>query len=307
MRDYAMNTTTESNGIYWNELSHAISNTSRTQLLDWACTIPGLAGKAGWRRVTGFTQLAASLYRHSRNGLGSMAVAYEQERLGAYCVETANDFSNACSERATALSNLVQAIKDKPADVLPGLFFASLGFYTGGGGLDGNGGIPDLDIPLMGIGAHRSPLTHSIIAGIGFETLCLASLGMFTAVYYNLPDNHLPFWDNLHKQLEENGALFLLGGSAGIVYHLSVDTLVQPHPYHDLPFAMPIESHQTVMGLNALAEAGAAVKLRHFGRVSERFESFVKASQAARKTPGSKIRRNPDDNSFWLLYGSNDC
>lgn len=291
------------NSIYWNELSHAISNTSRAQLLDWAGTIPGLAGKAGWRRVTGFTQLALSLYRHSRNGLGSMAAAYEQERLGSYCVETANDFSNACSERVTALSNLVQAIKDKPADVLPGLFFASLGFYTGGGGLDGNGGIPDLDISLMGIGAHRSPLTHSIIAGIGFETLCLASLGMFTAVYYNLPDNHLPFWDNLHKQLEENGALFLLGGSAGIAYHLSVDALVQPHPYHNLPFTMPIESHQTVMAVNAMAEAGATTKLKDLGKVAEHYESFADAASNARRSPGSKVRPSPDGNGYWLIFG----
>jgi hypothetical protein len=300
-----MSTTTAktSNSIYWDELSYAISNTSRTQLLDWAGTIPGLAGKAGWRRVTGFTQLAAMLFRNSRSGLSSMATAFEQERLGAYCIETANDFSNACSERANALSNLVQAIKDKPADVLPGLFFTSLGFYTGGGGLDGNGGIPDLDIPLMGIGAHRSPLTHSIIAGIGFETLCLASLGMFTAIYYNLPDNHLPFWDNLHKQLEENGALFLLGGSAGIAYHLGVDALIQPAPYHDLPVSMPIEGHQTAMAMNSLAEAGAAVKLKDLGKVAEHYESFTEAASNARRSPGSKVRPSLDGNGYWLIFG----
>lgn len=47
---------------------------------------------------------------------------------------------------------------------------AFLGFYAGSGGVDGDGGIPDLDL-LAGIDAHRSILTHSILAGVVAEGL----------------------------------------------------------------------------------------------------------------------------------------
>lgn len=295
---------TATNNIHWNELAYAINNTSRSQLMEWVGTIPGLAGRAGWRRVTGFTGLAINLCRTTRNGLGNMATAFEQERLGDYCMQTAKDFSDACSERATALGSFLQATRENPAEFLPGLLCAGLGFYAGSGGLDGNGGIPDLDISLLGIGAHRSLFTHSIIAGIGLETLCLASLSLFTSVYYNLPENHQPFWDTLHQKLEANGMLFLLGGSAGIAYHLAVDAMVQPAPLHDIPFSMPIEGHQTVIAMNAMAEGGATVKLHELGRVAQHFDSFVEASATARKNRGSKVRRSPDGNGFWLLFSN---
>lgn len=296
-----MDTTNPKAGPYWDEISHAISHTSRTDLLAWAGSVPGLAGRAGWRRVTGFTGLVGGLYRVTRDGLGNMADAFEQKRLGDYCRQTAQDFSDACSEQARALGSLLQAVQENPAEVLPGLLFAGLGFYAGSGGLDGNGGIPDLDL-LLGIGEHRSPFTHSIIAGIGFETLCLASLGLFTTIYYNLPDNHQPLWDKLHKQMEENGALFLLGGSAGIAFHLGVDAVIQPAALQDMPLSMPIEGHQTVLAMNALAEAGAAVQLKDFGKVAEHFDSFADAAAVARKHRGSKIRRAPDGNGFWLFH-----
>lgn len=257
-----MDITTTGYGLHWDEFTYAISNTPSSQLLLWAGTIPSLAGNAGWQRVTGIADLAQTLFSSTRSGLNNAVTAFQEDRLSDHCLQTAKDFSDACGEQITALGNLLQAATERPTQILPELFFAGLGFYVGGGGVDGNGGIPDLDITLLGIGAHRSPITHSIIVGIGLETLCLASLSLFTMVYHNLPEQHQPFWDSLHEQLQSYGNMFLLGGSAGIAYHLAVDAIIQPAPLHDLPFEMPIEAHQTVLATNAVAEANAAVEFK---------------------------------------------
>lgn len=47
--------------------------------------------------------------------------------------------------------------------------------------------------------------------------------------------------------------------SAGIAYHLLVNAFIQPGPYHDLPFSMPIEGHQAAMAASGMAEGTAAV------------------------------------------------
>jgi hypothetical protein len=247
---------------HWDEFTHAIGQTDRSQLLRWAISIPELAGNAGWRRVTGIADLAQTLCSSTFTGISNMFSAFQENRLGDYCLHTANDFSDACGEQITALRNLLQAATERPTQILPEIFFSGLGFYVGGGGVDGNGGIPDLDITLLGIGAHRSPITHSIIVGIGLETLCLASLNLFTMVYHNLPEQHQPFWDSLHEQLNTCGNMFLIGGSAGIAYHLAVDAVIQPAPLHDLPFSMPIEAHQTLLAANALAEVNTTAELK---------------------------------------------
>ena len=135
---------------------------------------------------------------------------------------------------------------------------AFLGFYAGSGGIDGNGGIPDLDL-LAGIGAHRSILTHSILAGIVAEGALLSIADLATQVHERLPFDHDPLWDTLAEGASPLVESLAAGTSAGIAYHLLVDAFIQPAPYKDLPFSMQIEGHQAAMAANGMAEGIASV------------------------------------------------
>lgn len=119
--------------------------------------------------------------------------------------------------------------------------------------MDDNGGIPDLDL-LAGIGAHRSPLTHSIVAGIVAEGLFLALADLSAEVDGRLPIEHDPLWDELARIGRPLTRSLAIGTSAGLAYHLLVDALVQPAAYHDLPVSMPLEAHQSILAVNGVAE-----------------------------------------------------
>ncbi|PIP00689.1 hypothetical protein CJ014_00870 [Pleomorphomonas carboxyditropha] len=159
--------------------------------------------------------------------------------------------------RSTA--TIATALYRNPAETAPQLMMLTFGFLTGSGGLDGNGGIPDLDFQL-GIGHHRSLLTHSILSGLVVETLCLGFIDLVCTIADKLPEDRDPIWDVLVSRGNALVAAASTGLSAGIAYHLGVDATLQPAAYHDLPFSMPIEGHQAVMGANAAAEGVDAMK-----------------------------------------------
>lgn len=107
---------------------------------------------------------------------------------------------------------------------------------------------------MAGVGAHRSPLTHTIVAGIVVEGLLLALADLSAEVHGRLPIEHDPLWDGLARIGRPLTRSLAIGTSAGLVYHLLVDALVQPGAYHDLPLSMPLEAHQTVLAINGVAE-----------------------------------------------------
>jgi hypothetical protein len=70
-----------------------------------------------------------------------------------------------------------------------------------------------------------------------------------------LPELHDPLWDSIDSQAANITLAASRGASIGMAYHLLVDGLVQPAPYHDMPVSLPIEAHQTVFVVNAAGEA----------------------------------------------------
>lgn len=160
-----------------------------------------------------------------------------------------------CKSVSVNVSPLVTELKNDPARVAPDLLVAALAFYVSSGGFDGDGGIADQDISLLGIEAHRSIFTHSIAAGAVVET-ALWSLVDFVAIGHRyLPKGHDTRWTVIKERFERTAVAGASGVSAGLAYHLGVDGLVQPGAYHDLPFEMSIEGHQTILTANAVAEA----------------------------------------------------
>ena len=91
--------------------------------------------------------------------------------------------------------------------------------------------------------------------GFALEAGILSLLGVVKMTHSKLPAHHDALWDSLHEQASKLSVAASVGVGIGMAYHLLVDGLVQPAPYHDLPIAMPIEAHQSVFVVNGLGEA----------------------------------------------------
>ena len=113
-----------------------------------------------------------------------------------------------------------------------------------------------MDIPLLGIGAHRSPLTHSIIAGVAAEMVLLSTSDFAALMCQKVPhEKRSPLWDEIQKFCVRAAT----GTSAGIAYHLVGDGVFQPAAYHGLPISMPMMAHEVILTGNGIVEATDAV------------------------------------------------
>lgn len=248
----------------FDELTFALSRTDLGTIKEWGGRSAGRLLTLGARRVGGLAFLISAIGKHSwaelvgliRAANGGNGLSYAGDRTAA-----AIDGSIALGrDGARVVVAIARELVSNPKEVPPRVLGAFLGFYAGSGGLDGNGGIPDLDL-LAGIDAHRSILTHSFLAGVVAEGTLLAIADLSAQVMSRLPVDHDPLWDGLTKAAAPLTASLSTGASAGIAYHLLVDAFIQPAPYHDLPFSMPIEAHQAAMAASGAAEGVAAAQV----------------------------------------------
>jgi len=239
------------------ELKTALAVTRQEDLKDWGSRSAAQLPVIATRRVKNLGTLLSSLARFSGNELRNAVRAIGEGRFGkhlgnrtAAAIDGSIDVTNRVGITVSAFSS---ALKGDPKSNAPGVLALAMGFLAGSGGVDGNGGIPDSDLAL-GIEWHRSPFTHSIIAGIVVEGAILALVDLTGVIHDKLPAGYDPFWDKLLVAKESIALRFTQGASAGIAYHLGVDATLQPGAYHDLPVSMPMEAHQTLLAMNALAE-----------------------------------------------------
>lgn len=248
-------------------LREAFAQASRDDMLAIAGRAAGHVGRAGMRRVAGVLSLVQFGLRFTSKALGEVASSLDAPNFKEHVKGRASaawgatvEYGKDASDKWVTIKNA--ATKD-PAGFATTMLVLAAGFQVGGGGLDGNGGIPDLDIPLMGIGEHRSPLTHSIIAGIAIESAARILVDVVATLRDKLPADRDPIFDGIIKIIDDAS----MGVSAGISYHLLVDGIAQPAPYHGVP-SMSIEAHQAVFVGNAAAEA-KSLKDRHQAKHDE--------------------------------------
>lgn len=240
------------------ELRHAFRKLSPEDAKNWV-------GRSSDR-------LAAVLLRRMHNlvrtcsvvlgGIGNEVIDFVNAVIDRRPIDHTKARLNAAANEVTRITQLAKntatplftALRNDPAKVAPDLIIVALSFYVSGGGFDGDGGIPDSDIPLLGIGAHRSPFTHSVIAGAVVETGLFSLIDFVCIAHSKLPEKHDPRWDLIHDRAWTAATAASKGVSLGLAYHLGVDSLIQPGAYHGLPFEMSIEGHQFVLGANAAAE-----------------------------------------------------
>lgn len=244
------------------ELDYAIRHTSKEDMAALMGHLARDGGSALVRRVKGLWNLGEKILSGSADELQRMLKAYSADHLADHLkkrVGAASAITSATvSSGATSLASLARDLMANPAEAGPKLLVLVLSSVVVSGGVDGNGGAPDLDIPLMGIGEHRSPFTHSILIGSLLEAGVLMLTRIVMGTHKNLPAEHDALWDSMAQKSAELLTAAGQGTSIGIAYHLMIDAVVQPGAYHGLPFDMPLEAHQAILAANSVSEATAA-------------------------------------------------
>jgi hypothetical protein len=249
-----------------NELQYAIQHTDQDTLTRWALQSVKIFGLAVKRRVVNVYTFAKRVVTTLAREAKEVYVATDQGQLAEHAQRKLQDLSAALRRTGAGIAQNVQAVAQRimanPREAAPELAAAVLGFLAGSGGFDANGGIPDKDIAVGGIGSHRSVFTHSLLTGTVLETAVFSLALLVNAVYQNLPEEHDPFWDRIVAEMNRMSIAFVAGACAGLAYHLLADATWQAgKPYADLPFTMPMEGHQLLMGSSAVAEALRAGEL----------------------------------------------
>ncbi|MDD5022366.1 MAG: hypothetical protein PHR82_09605 [Endomicrobiaceae bacterium] len=241
------------NDIY-QELNSALKKTTTQDLTAWGKRMICLLPKLFLRRVK---NLSKTLFKLGKFGLKEVGGFIKAGFNGRFVEHSKERYEFMYSKTTFVLDiykKLVKLIVKNPRKYLPGLLAVALGAVIGSGGIDANGGIPDQDISLFGIEDHRSIFTHSIIAGTIVEFCILAIANFSDIVIEKIPDTHSVFWDKLSDQKDDIFKKLSMGISAGIAYHLAIDGSLQVAPYKDLPISMPMEAHQSLFEINAMAE-----------------------------------------------------
>ena len=240
------------------ELRYAKSEMHPDDLKAWGAHAAKDLARAFSRRVLNVAHLVTSVGTGTWNEAKSAYAAAESSRLGNHLsgrLIAAKDGTYTVAVNSVAgVRKIRAALKENPTEAGSQLLTTVVVSLLVSGGPDGDGGVPDMDL-MLGIGAHRSILTHSIIAGSLLEAGFLSLVKLTLLVQAKLPASHDPLWDAIARHADAHGLAANKGASLGMAYHLFVDGLVQPAAYHDLPISMPMEGHEAIIVTNATAEA----------------------------------------------------
>jgi hypothetical protein len=252
----------------YNEFKHAWDSLSNGEIIKWCKDSVVLFGKVTLRRGKGLFRVAKNLAKSVGRETADFGTAVYEKRTLKHLTHQKDRFVSASKSliktSGEVLKNIIHLLRNNPKEAGPLLFLGVLGFFCGAGhpfGKDSKGfydfdsGIPDLDIQFGGIGNHRNPFFHSIIAAAVIETMVFSVVRAANITYSHLPEQHDPLWDNIDK-FGEWGTAFASGACTGIAYHLLIDGTLDGHKaMTGLPFSMPMEGHNAFFVANAAAEA----------------------------------------------------
>lgn len=240
------------------ELRHAFGQLSADEVSAWVGRTVQTFGHVSARRVANLAGLAINLTEGFGDEILGLTKAILENRttthIGSRLRTISTRAKNFVSDARVKATPVIADLRRNPTEVAPDLLVMAFVAYASSGGFDGDGGIPDSDIALLGIEAHRSIFTHSIVAGAVIETSLYALIDFVGIAYQHLPPRQDRRWMIIHDRLQRAAVSGARGTSMGLAYHLGVDGIVQPGAYHDLPFTMPMEGHQAVLTANAAAE-----------------------------------------------------
>lgn len=241
------------------EIAQAYNAAPAAIVNEWTKYTLMLLVSALYRRIKNVGNLGVLVLEKTGREVIDLGKAVVDKKSKTHISNRVSDASNYSNRKIKSLLSsfklLYKSFKSNPGEVGPDILIASLAFSFASGGLDGDGGVPDSDITMFGIDAHRSIFTHSILAGVVIETGLYSIVDFISRAHRYLPKKHDQLWDTINNKTKEAADLSAKGVSVGLAYHFGVDAIFQPAAYHDLPFPAPIESHQLIMGVNAAAES----------------------------------------------------
>jgi hypothetical protein len=239
------------------ELLYAWDRSDASVLREWGASTAATFGTSLKRRAVNLFKLAGLLGTGAAVETAAAINAFREGRLAHHLGGRVGAAYVASAELVTrvkvATSQAAQLVRSQPREAVPQLLVLVATSIVVSGGPDGDGGAPDLDL-MFGIDAHRSVLSHSILMGAALETGFLSLVHLVRLLHAQLPADHDPLWDSLAQHADTFSQAANAGASLGMSYHLLVDGLAQPAPYHDLPVSMPMEAHQAVFVANGVAE-----------------------------------------------------
>ena len=144
--------------------------------------------------------------------------------------------------------------RDKEEEIVS-LLLSGLVFVFVSGGRDLEGGLPDKDMVLGGMGAHRHVLSHTILLGLGLEFTFRLWLAFIREAHERLPEDHHPVWDRLRRIVVRSENRLVAAGWLGIGAHLAKDGSLfagSTKPLVGLPFKASMDLHQLIIHSNAL-------------------------------------------------------
>lgn len=225
------------------------------------------AGKTVATKVTAFRNIAGYVAKAggeaialgkdtaSRYIQGNAGEVFRQdlEKMKVSSLTAASSLSGRAREGWSEFSRLTVAEQREEL----GLWVLSLLVFFGvAGGRDLEGGFPDSDIRLLGIGNHRNIFFHSVLAGMGIE-FGIRFLGYFLEkCYHLLPDEHHPLWDKLNGLGDKLTRRTIFAAWAGIGVHLAKDAAIFQEsikPLSGLPYSLSMGQHQAVLLANGMA------------------------------------------------------
>lgn len=247
------------------ELKFALKDLTTQELCDILLKASGQSLKATYdskkqslKNIASLSQKAFSYAkqnaaRYKTDGFRESAIN-DIKRAGAYA-------SSIPSRLRGFYDNFLSLPREKQIETVAMAVLMTAIYLTCCGGLDAEGGLPDMDITLAGIGHHRSLFSHSIILGLGVEFSGRLMILVLGKIRDRLPENHHPGWDKTYEFIDRNKGKAIAAMWLGIGTHLIKDSGLFAgglKPYSDLPLHMSKGAHQATFAMNGIASGAFA-------------------------------------------------
>ena len=169
----------------------------------------------------------------------------------------ANKFISSLPDKAhNTYNNFLKLKREKQIEIVVVTILTVSIFFAVGGGTDLEGGLPDIDLAIGGLGYHRSILTHSIFIGLTLEFTGRFSLNILEKIKNRMPVDRHPIWDKVFGYMDKHKEKAVTAMWLGIGAHLIKDSGLfggGVTPYKDFPFSMPINAHENLFAVNGIA------------------------------------------------------
>lgn len=235
------------------DLKYALKDMTKEELFDILKKSGVYAAKVTYDKkkqgIKAFASLAQKTFKRYKNDGVYESFHNDMDKI--------EDFIISLPAKSKALySKFITLNRDEQIELVIVTILTLAIFFYVGGGTDMEGGLPDTDIAIMGIGEHRNIVTHSILIGLGVEFAGRFSLNTLEKIKNRMPSNRHFIWDRVYGYMDKHKEKAVAAMWLGLGTHLLKDSGIFGHgvtSYKDLPFSMPIEGHQGLFAANGIA------------------------------------------------------